>query len=102
MKRIFILIVSSVLLNTAFSQACSSSEELLTVPGKQIDAAHCEWPQQKAHWFDQLSSAANKSIADKTLTQIETLEKDSRKNYNLTGCVLKTSFGTPSNAKIVY
>jgi hypothetical protein len=103
MKRIFILIGSGIfLLNTAFAQACSSSEELLTVPGKQVDAAHCEWPQQKTHWLDELSTAANKNTAANLLTKIETLEKESRKNFNLTGCTLKSSFGTPSNAKMVY
>jgi hypothetical protein len=97
------LIISTIfLLKTAFAQTCSSSEGLLTVPGKQIDAAHCEWPQQKAHWFDQLLTIANKNTATNLLTKIETLEKESRKDFNLTGCVLKTSFGTPSNAKMLY
>ena len=103
MKRIFMLIISAIfLLNTAFAQTCSSSEELLTVAGKQIDAARCEWPQQKAHWFDQLSTEANKNTATNILTKIETLEKESRKDFNLTGCVLKTTFGTPPTAKMVY
>ncbi|WP_157258125.1 hypothetical protein [Pedobacter ginsenosidimutans] len=103
MKRIFMLAISSIfLLNTAFAQTCSSSEELLTVPGTQVDAAHCEWPQQKAHWFDQLPTAANKNAATNLLTKIETLEKESRKSFSLTGCVLKTSFATPPNAKMVY
>ena len=93
MKRIFMLTISSIfLLNTAFSQTCSSSAELLTLPGKQVDAAHCEWPQEKAHWFDALGTIANKSTANAILTKIEMLEKQSRTNYNLTGCVLKTTF----------
>ncbi len=93
MKQIFMLTICSIfLLNTAFAQTCSSSEELLTVPGKQVDAAHWEWPQEKAHWLDALGTAVHKSAANAILTKIETLEKQSRSNYNLTGCVLKTAF----------
>ncbi len=90
------------LFQKAYTQPCSSNEELNALPGKYIDAAHCEWPQQKAHWLDQLVTATNKAAASKLLTRIETLEKESRKNFNLTGGVLKSSFGTPSNAVIVY
>ncbi|MBO9674276.1 MAG: hypothetical protein J7577_12580 [Sphingobacteriaceae bacterium] len=74
------------------AQICQSSKELEVLPGKQIDAAHWEWPQEKAHWFDQLGTAANKATATAVLTKIETLEKQSRSNYNLTGGVLKTAF----------
>ncbi|HEU4575287.1 MAG TPA: hypothetical protein VFS36_09820 [Chitinophagaceae bacterium] len=85
-----------------FAQNCNKGDDLSQTPGKFVDAAHCEWPQQKAHWFDQLQTAANKALATRMLTQIETLEKESRKNFILKGGVLKTSFGTPSNAKIPY
>ncbi len=103
MKKIFILtICSGIFLQAAPAQNCSSNEEVMSLPGRQTDAAHCEWPQQKAHWLDQLGTAGNKSAAGKTLTQIETIEKESRKNYTLTGCVLKTFFGTPPNAQFFY
>jgi hypothetical protein len=101
-KRLVLIACCGMFLQMAFSQNCSSNEEVTALPGKQVDAAHCEWPQQKAHWFDKLQTTADKSLATRTLTQIETLEKESRKNYILTGGVLKTSFGTPSNAKIPY
>lgn len=81
-------------LQLAVSQNCQSSKDLETLPGKQIDAAHSEWPQQKAHWFDKLGSAQNKAIANDVLTKIETLEKASRAGYTLTGCVLKSSFSS--------
>lgn len=74
------------------AQDCQSSKDLENLPGKQIDAAHWEWPQEKAHWLDALGIAANKSTANAMLTNIETLEKQSRANYNLKGCVLKTAF----------
>ncbi|MBB2144472.1 hypothetical protein GM921_03175 [Pedobacter sp. LMG 31464] len=74
------------------AQDCKSAKDLETLPGKHIDAAHCEWPEQKAHWFDALGTAANKATANTILTKIETLEKQSRAKYNLKGCVLKTTF----------
>jgi len=74
------------------AQDCRSSKDLEALPGKLIDAAHYEWPQEKAHWLDALGTVANKSTANAMLTKIETLEKQSRGNYNLTGCVLKTAF----------
>src|SRR6185369_7382147 len=76
----------------ANAQDCRSAKDLETLPGKIIDAAHCEWPQQKAHWLDALGTAAYKSTANTILTKIETLEKQSRANYTLTGCVIKTTF----------
>lgn len=81
-----------VLVQQVNAQLCQSSKELEALPGRQIDAAHWEWPKEKAHWFDELGTAANKSTANAMLTKIETLEKQSRVNYNLTGCVLKTAF----------
>lgn len=74
------------------AQGCQSSKDLENLPGKQIDAAHCEWPQQKLHWLDELGTVANKATANTILTKIETLEKQSRASYNLKGCVLKTAF----------
>jgi hypothetical protein len=81
------------------AQDCQSAKDLENLPGKLIDAAHCEWPQQKAHWLDDLGIATNKVMANTILTKIETLEKQSRANYNLKGCVLKTSFS--GNAQTV-
>lgn len=57
------------------AQDCQSPKDLETLPGKQIDAAHWEWPQEKAHWLDALGTATNKSAANAILTKIETLEK---------------------------
>lgn len=81
-----------VLMQKVNAQDCQSSKELEALPGKQIDAAHCEWPQQKAHWFDALGTVANKTTANTILAKIEILEKQSRANYKLLGGVLKTSF----------
>lgn len=94
MKSISSLITMFLLLlvQQVNAQVCQSSKELEVLPGKQIDAAHWEWPQEKAHWLDALGTVANKSTANAMLTKIETLEKQSRANYNLTGCVLKTAF----------
>ncbi|WP_343524593.1 hypothetical protein [Pedobacter sp.] len=92
MKSISSLIVIFLLVQQVNAQICQSSKELEALPGKQIDAAHWEWPQEKAHWFDELGTAANKATANALLTRIESLEKQSRANYNLTGCVLKTAF----------
>lgn len=80
------------LIQQANAQDCISSKDLEALPGKQIDAAHWEWPQEKAHWFDALGTLANKSTANTMLTKIETLEKQSRAKYDLKGCILKTSF----------
>ncbi len=92
MKSVSVLIIIFLLVHQVDAQICQSSKELEILPGKQIDAAHWEWPQEKAHWFDALGTAANKSTATAMLTKIETLEKQSRANFNLTGCVLKTAF----------
>lgn len=92
MKSICSLILIFLLAQQVGAQICQSSKELEMLLGKQIDAAHCEWPQQKAHWFDALGTAANKTTANTMLTKIEMLEKQSRANYNLTGCVLKSAF----------
>lgn len=81
-----------VLTQHLYAQDCKSAKDLENLPGKLIDAAHFEWPQQKATWLDELGTVANRSAAYAVLTKIETLEKQSRANYNLKGCVLKTSF----------
>jgi hypothetical protein len=91
-QTVFKIAIALLLAQQAFAQDCLSSKDLEALPGKQIDAAHCEMPQQKAHWLDELGTIANKSIANTVLTKIETLEKQSRSIYNLKGCVLKTSF----------
>ncbi|WP_199141536.1 hypothetical protein [Pedobacter sp. ASV12] len=93
MKYLFLMAMASLAsIQPTNAQDCKSSKDLEALPGKHIDAAHCESPQQKAHWFDALGTAANKMVANATLTQIETLEKQSRANYKLEGCVLKTTF----------
>lgn len=98
MKQVYILIIAILvvaffgLVQQVYAQDCQSSKDLENLPGKQIDAAHCEWPQQKLHWLDELGTAANKATANAIITKIETLEKQSRVNYNLKGCVLKTAF----------
>jgi len=95
MKKIIsfkILSFLFVLIQQANAQDCISSKDLEGVSGKFIDAAHFEFPQQKANWFNQLGTTGNKAIANTILTKIETLERQSRSNFNLTGCVLKTSF----------
>lgn len=84
--------LSFCLAQKVLAQDCQSKKDLETLPGKLIDAAHCEWPQQKAYWFDALGTAANKATANTILTKIETLEKQSRANYTLQGGVLKTTF----------
>lgn len=73
-------------------QPCQSAGELDAVPGRHIDAAHCEWPAQRASWLDNMKTPARKAVANTALTQIENLEKESRKNFLLTGGVLKSSF----------
>ncbi|MES2418150.1 MAG: hypothetical protein V4541_08165 [Bacteroidota bacterium] len=103
MKKVFFIkTVVALLLFTqqANAQDCISSKDLQTLPGKQIDIAHFEWPQQRMHWFDALGTTANKAIANTILTKIETLEKQSRSNFNLMGCVLKTSFSGDAKATI--
>lgn len=80
------------------AQACQSSKDLEAIPGKQIDAANCEWPQQRAHWFDALGTPANKTVANTVLTKIETLEKQSRSNFVFTGGVLKSGFSSKEAA----
>jgi len=83
---------------TIFAQTCITTADLAQLAGKYIDAAHNEWPQQKAHWLDQLKTPTNKASATAAFTKIETWEAQSRKNYALKGADLKMSFGTPSNA----
>lgn len=85
-----------VLLSVAASaqQSCATKEELDNMPGKHIDVAHCEWPAMRAGWLNDLKNPTFKATANKVLTQIETIEKDSRKNFSLTGGVLKSSFST--------
>lgn len=87
-----------VLTQHLYAQDCPSTKDLENLPGKLIDAAHFESAQQKAHWLDALGTAANKAIANTILTKIETLEKQSRANYNVKGCVLKTSFSGNAQA----
>lgn len=74
------------------AQDCKTTEELDALPGKYTDAAHYEWPAARASWLNELKTAANKTTANNVLTQIESIEKDSRKNFTLTGAVLKSSF----------
>ncbi|MBS1665417.1 MAG: hypothetical protein JST68_30525 [Bacteroidetes bacterium] len=74
------------------AQACQTSAELDALPGKYIDAAHCEYPAQRASWLNDLKTQANISMAGKVLTQIEGIERDSRKGFDLKGVVLKSSF----------
>lgn len=105
MQRIHTSIIATLIALLALTQQvnaqdCQSSKDLEMLPGKQIDAAHCEWPQEIAHWLDALGTAANKSAANAVLTKIETLEKQSRGNYNLRGCVLKTAFSGNSPAMV--
>lgn len=103
MKRQFLINFYFLLfLQAAQAQNCSSDKDLAAIPGKYIDVAHFEAPQQKAHWLDQLGTAASKATANKVLTQLETLENTSRKDFTLTGCVLKSAFSAPSNAKFFY
>ncbi|NII82708.1 hypothetical protein [Pedobacter sp. SG908] len=87
-----IIVAFFVFTQQVHAQDCQSSKDLENLPGKLIDAAHCEWPQQKAHWLDDLGTAANKAMANTVLTKIEALEKQSRINYPLKGCILKTTF----------
>lgn len=106
MKRIHTSIIATLIATVALTrqvnaQDCQSSKDLEALPGKQIDAAHCEWPQEKAHWLDALGTAANKAAANAILTKIETLEKQSRSNYTLKGCVLKTAFSGNTATTIV-
>lgn len=77
-------------------QPCQSSEELDTVPGSHIDAAHTEWPAQRASWLNDMKTPARKVLANQILTQIESIEKNSRRNFTLTGGVLKSSFSATS------
>ncbi len=77
---------------TLIAQDCKTKEELETLPGKYTDAAHYEWPAARASWFNDLKTTASKATANKVLTQIENIEKDSRKNFTLTGAVLKSTF----------
>lgn len=82
----------------ANAQTCQTSKDLEAIPGKQIDAANNEWPQQRAHWFDALGTQANKTTANTVLTKIETLEKQSRSNFVFTGGVLKSGFSSKEAA----
>ncbi|WP_288882197.1 hypothetical protein [Pedobacter panaciterrae] len=106
MKRIHTSTIATLIATVALTQQvnaqdCQSSKDLEALPGKHIDAAHCEWPQEKAHWLDALGTAANKAAANAILTKIETLEKQSRSNYILKGCVLKTAFSGNTATTIV-
>lgn len=86
------------LAQSSHAQDCQSSKDFERLPGKQIDAANCEFPQQKAHWFDALGTTAHKTLANTVLTKIETLEKQSRSQFNLVGGILKTAFSSNSPA----
>jgi len=99
-KNIFAIVLLALTLVDldTHAQTCQSSKDLETIPGKQIDAANCEWPQQKAHWFDALGTPANKTTANTVLTKIETLEKQSRSNFVFTGGVLKSGFSSKEPA----
>lgn len=87
-----IAIILLVLTQQANAQDCLSSKDLEGLPGKQIDVAHFEFPQQKTNWFNGLGTTTNKTTVNMVLAKIETLEKQSRAKYDLRGCVLKTSF----------
>ena len=72
--------------------ACQTNAELEALPGKYVDAAHCEYPAMRASWLDDLKTKASIVLAGKMLSQIEELEKDSRKTFDLRGVVLKSTF----------
>lgn len=82
------------ILQIAQAQSCQSNADAEMHTGKFIDAAHCEWPQQRAHWLDKLQLAAYKTTANTILTKIEMLEKQSRNNYKLQGADIKTAFAS--------
>ncbi|HEX2630690.1 MAG TPA: hypothetical protein VHM26_16855 [Chitinophagaceae bacterium] len=88
------LVLILVLLPVSFinAQECKTKEELDIIPGKHIDVAHCEWPAQKASWLNGMKTPARKAMANKVLLAIEDIEKNSRKNFTLTGGVIKSSF----------
>jgi hypothetical protein len=92
MKIHFLLLLAFVWAGAARAQTCQTSAELDGLPGKYIDAAHCEYPAMRASWLDDLKTKANITMASKVLTQIEGLEKDSRKAFDLKGAVLKSTF----------
>lgn len=69
----------------AFSQPCKTNESLDTVAGKYLTAAQYPWPAVRAAYFNNLTSAADKSIAKQTLNQIEKTEARSHSGFLLTG-----------------
>lgn len=92
MKKILSFILAVQVLSSNAQQPCSTKQELDIIPGKHIDIAHYEWPAQKATWLNSLKNPTARATANKVLTQIENIEKASRKDFKLTGGVLKTSF----------
>lgn len=75
-----------------YAQSCQTAAELDALPGKYIDAAHCEYPAMRASWLNDLKTQASITMASKVLTQIEGVERDSRKDFDLKGVVLKSTF----------
>lgn len=71
--------------NTAFAQDCKTNADLDAMPGKYLTTAQYSWPAVRAEYYNNLSSAADKTTAKKMLEQIEKIEQQSHAAFSLTG-----------------
>mgnify|MGYP000855553153 CR=1 FL=1 len=87
MKNKFILKISITLFcsQTVLAQDCKTDADVASQPGKYLTAAQYPWPAVRAEYFNNLTTAADKSIAKKTLTQIENIEQKTHNGFALTG-----------------
>lgn len=83
--KLLISIAISFCYYTAFAQDCKTNADLDAMHGKYLTAAQYPWPAVRAEYYNNLSSAADKTTAKKTLEQIEKIEQQSHAAFSLTG-----------------
>lgn len=80
------------------AQTCKTTAELDAVPGQYLTAAQYPWPAARAQYFDALITPADKTLAKKTLEQIEKLEQQTRVGFSLTGGNWENAFSSKGYA----
>lgn len=95
MKFVLPVLITLFCCNTClFSQDCKTNADLDATPGKYLTAAQYPWPAARAEYFNNMKTAADKTMAKKTLEQIEKTEQQSHTGFNLTGGNMENYFST--------
>ncbi|MCC7523358.1 MAG: hypothetical protein IT250_00970, partial [Chitinophagaceae bacterium] len=84
-KLIIALPVALFMLQQSFAQECKTNADLDNTPGKYLTAAQYPWPAVRAEYFNKMATGADKTMAKKTLADIEKIEAKSHEGFKLTG-----------------